>query len=174
MKWKTGLVIACALFARTGAEGEEDDSWQVDKCNECGPGIVQSEEPTGLDDYWGAAKGVLKIIEGFCAQDVLPFATIRGILSGGSVIFDGIWGMMQITDPIYGTIPVDSSAWNAWKLEAKLKTMQDYLLCQFKALIGQYFAKYLVSTPQIQTCTSTAFMAPFSNDLYCPSQLIGC
>ncbi len=173
MKWKTGLVIACTLFARTSAEGEEDDSWQVDKCNECGPGIVQSEEPTGLDDYWGAAGLIVKVIGSFGGIDGLPWTNLAKVICGGSAIFDGIRGMDQMTDELFGKITVDSSAWSAWKLEAKLKTMQDCLLCQFKALLGQYFAKYLVSTPQIQTCTSTAFMAPFSNDLYCPAQLIG-
>ncbi len=176
MKWKTGLVIACGLFSGIGAQDaeEEESGWQADSCNVCGPGIVQSPEPMGDDDTWGASKKVINIISSFALIDGLLTPKLANVLKGASSIFDGVRGINELfTDPDWAKIPPDSAAWAAWKLEAKLKTMQDYLVCQFKSLLGQYFSKYMVSTPHIQTCTSTALMAPFSNEPRCPTQLKG-
>ncbi len=95
MKWKTGLVIACGLFAGTGAQDaeEEETRWQVDKCNVCDPGIVQSEEPMGADNVWDAAESVLEVVSYYVGFGVQANNILVDLLNGGSAIFDGVKGI---------------------------------------------------------------------------------
>ncbi len=146
-------MIAYGTFALTGADID-------DKCQVCGSGVADpGDEPTGSTNFWAAAKGVMGIVSSFVR--LLPDDPPGKIAASTiGVLFDGAKDMEQISKfdtAILGKIPAHSSAWQTWKLESTLKTMQDYLVCQFKSLLGQYFGAYFVSTPYLQTCTSILF-----------------
>ncbi len=144
-------MTVCGLFALIGADPSDD------KCPKgCGTGILDpGPEPTAQNDFWAASQGVMGIITS--VVKLMPgIPPVEVAATGIGLIFDGVANMHNIAfrDPMMGKIPPDSSAWQTWKLESTLKTMQDFLICQFNSLLGQYFGNYFVSTPYFQTCTS--------------------
>lgn len=121
--------------------GGEYCTANTDKCNPCGGKRPKPEEPDGSYDTMGAvtaiAKGGMSVLRS-------KFFDYGGLAVGGyatvaSGVMDGVMGAMEAGEP-------NSAAWNVYKLESYISQAVDYLICEFKEILGNYFETYLGST----------------------------
>jgi len=84
-----------------------------------------------VGDIVGRSLGLLTAVAPF-----LPGADVIGaILGAGTMAFDSYMAPSGS----------EASAWASAKLQENLQTMQDYLVCEMKEVIGDYFAEYMGS-----------------------------
>ncbi len=56
----------------------------------------------------------------------------------GAGVMDGIMGISELVSP-----EPDSSAWIAHRVEVYLNNLAEYLICEFREIMGEYFEEYM-------------------------------
>ncbi|CAK9015489.1 unnamed protein product [Durusdinium trenchii] len=113
----------------------------TDKCNPCAGKRPRPEKPDGSYDTAGAitaiAEGGMSAFRSKFIDN--GFITMSGWGYVGAGVMDGVLGVMEAGEP-------DSAAWNVYKLESYISEAVDYMICEFKEILGDYFAAYMGST----------------------------